>query len=397
MITLSEFLGENFPTIFHLTVTGRCNSNCVGCINSLIYGERSSFAEKWEDGFEKNTTLLRILLKTSVNGKIFLSFYGGEPLLVFDKVLDYYQFINQEFPEKRVRFVLFTNGMLLHKAIQKNEEFFKDLELLIISIDGKKDQHERFRRGTVLDQIIVNLSLFREKSMAKVLMWSTIREEMSLKNCVEEFLWLRERALCDYFFWHLIEAERPMSNFREFKRKYLSELEFIFDLFENFLSTREILPFLPLCELFYFLLKNIKRGQTGCGVEKLRSFDISGGRLYPCVDMGEDIEIKLNFEKEDIERAFKELKKELLNLVSYKLSLGCDECEAEFYCGGRCPVLIRTSLERAKQYCELTREMVTLAKSRIEKVKMLLEKADISVDNLYYPYGYTVLLTDVIP
>ncbi|MEZ0343747.1 MAG: radical SAM protein [Caldimicrobium sp.] len=396
MITLSELLGIEFPTIFHLTVTGRCNANCVGCINSLIYGERGSFAEKWEDGFEKNISALRFLIKKSKNGRIFLSFYGGEPLLVFDKVLKYYQFINQEFPEKKIKFVLFTNGMLLHKALQKNEEFFKNLELLIISIDGKKEQHERFRRGTDLDQIIANLSLFRNKSKAKVLMWSTIREEMSLKDSVEEFLLLRERALCDYFFWHLIEAEKPIRNFQEFQRRYLAELKFLFDLFETSLSRGEILPFLPFCELFYFLLKGVKRGQTGCGIEKLRNFDILGGKLFPCVDLGEEIEIKFNLEG-DREKPFEGVKKELLNLVSYKFSFGCNQCEAEFYCGGRCPVLIKTSPERARQYCELTKDMVGLAKSRAEAVRMLLERAGFSLEDLYYPYGYIVLLTDVVP
>ncbi len=397
MITLTDFLGSDFPIIYHLTVTGRCNANCVGCINSLIYGERVSFAERWEDGFEKNISALRVLMENLENGKVFLSFYGGEPLLAFDKLIKYYEFIQREFPEKGVEFILFTNGMLLDKALKENPDFFKSLKLLIVSIDGKKRQHESVRRGTNLDKIIANLELLKTRADVKVLMWSTIREEMSLKECVEEFLLLRERALCDYFFWHLIEAEKPIANFKEFQKRYLSDLEGLFQLFEEGLLDRKVHPFLPICELFYFLLKGIRRGQTGCGVEKLRNFDILAGRLFPCVDLGEEIEIKFNSNGKNKIDSLEEVKRELLNLVSYKEIFGCFQCEAEFYCGGRCPVLIKTSPERARQYCELTRGMVRFAKIRAEKVKNLLEKAGFTLEDLYFPYGYLVLLTDVVP
>ncbi|MGB9761673.1 MAG: radical SAM protein [Caldimicrobium thiodismutans] len=397
MITLEKFLDFNFPVIYHLTVTGRCNAKCVGCINTLMYGERGSFASTWEDGFEKNIHILRNLLSSSKNQKIFISFYGGEPLLVYDKVLRYYYIIKNKFKDKDLKFVLFTNGMLLDKALSKNAEFFDNLELLIVSIDGKKEQHERFRRGTQLDKIISNLSLLKKTSKVKVLMWSTLREEMSLRNCVEEFLWLKENSLCDYFFWHLIEEKTPISNFHKFFKEYTKDLEFLFALFENKLSQREILPILPLCELFYFLLKGISRGQTGCGVEKLRNFDILGGRVFPCVDLGDEIEITLENNGEGGVKICQEVERTLLRLVSYKEYFGCKFCEAEFYCGGRCPVLIKTSPERARQYCELTKYMVKLAKERHLLIKNLLEEAKMSLEDLYYPYGYLALLTDVVP
>ncbi len=82
MITLKGVLGSKIPVIYHLTVTGRCNARCEGCINDLIYGERSSFASLWEDGFEKNIEILRILLKKSKNQKVYLSFYGRCPVLI---------------------------------------------------------------------------------------------------------------------------------------------------------------------------------------------------------------------------------------------------------------------------------------------------------------------------
>ncbi|MEN3039499.1 MAG: hypothetical protein ABDI07_10195 [Candidatus Kryptonium sp.] len=43
MRTLEDFLNFNFPVIYHVIVTGRCNARCEGCINSLIYGKRDDF------------------------------------------------------------------------------------------------------------------------------------------------------------------------------------------------------------------------------------------------------------------------------------------------------------------------------------------------------------------
>lgn len=126
-------------------------------------------------------------------------------------------------------------------------------------------------------------------------------------------------------------------------------------------------------------MKGIKRDQIGCGVEKLRNFDILVGRVFPCVNLGDKIEIKFDLEGGNKIKVFREIKEELLNLVSYKSSFGCHQCEAEFYCGGKCPVLIKISPERARQYCELTRGMVRFTKNRAEKVRVLLEKAGYSV------------------
>lgn len=155
--------------------------------------------------------------------------------------------------------------------MQKNEEFFKNLKLLIISIDGKKEQHERFRRGTDLDQMTASLSLFMKKSKAKVLMWPTIREEMNLKDCVGEFLLLKEKFFCDYFFWHLIEAESPITNFPEFKKKYFSDLEFLFDLFETFLSKENFSPFFRSVN-FLFLFEGHKKRPNRMWSRKIKKF-----------------------------------------------------------------------------------------------------------------------------
>jgi uncharacterized protein len=86
MIALSDFLQDGVPRVFHLTVTGRCNARCEGCLNSLIYGDREVFAKSWEEDTEANLKALDWLIRQTAEAPAFVAFYGGEPLLVFDKV-----------------------------------------------------------------------------------------------------------------------------------------------------------------------------------------------------------------------------------------------------------------------------------------------------------------------
>ncbi|QER42867.1 4Fe-4S cluster-binding domain-containing protein [Thermodesulfobacterium sp. TA1] len=397
MITLEEFLKDSFPIIYHITVTGKCNASCEGCLNGLIYGERNSFASSWEEAPEKTFQAVDWLLHKTNGNPVFIAFYGGEPLLVFEKVREIFYKLRALHPYKHLKFVLYTNGTLLKRVVKDDPEFFKRLDLLMVSIDGTKDQHERVRKGTSLLQIENNLEFFKSQSDTKVLMWSTLREEMSFQDCLEEFLKLYQRGVVDFFFWHLIERDYPIKDFISFRENYLKDLTYLLDRFVVDLSKGTVLPVLPLAELMFFLLKGIKRGQTGCGVEKLRSFDVLSGKVIPCVDMGENL-VLADFRKNEVETLdFSKIQKELLSLVSYKEWLGCNLCEAEFFCGGRCPVLIKTSPERAKQYCILIKDLVDLAKSFLPEVKRALKASQLSEESLYYPYGYLNLLTDVIP
>lgn len=391
IMDLEKFLGEKYPSIYHLVVTGKCNASCEGCINTLIYGERPKVSSLWEESPDENLRALKFLINHLGNGQpIYIAFYGGEPLLVPERLNFYIKEMSQSFPEKTFYYLLFTNGMLLDRFIEDGESFLGSLSLLIVSIDGRKLQHNRVRKGTDLEKIEENLRAFKKVYKIPVLMWSTIRENMSLRDCYLEFLKLYKERLTDYFFWHLVEERAPIKNFENFRVTYLEDLSFLFEEFVSHIKAGQILPLLPLCELFFFLLKGIRRGHTGCGIEKLRNFDILSGKILPCVDLGEEISFK-------DPGKIKELKGNLERLVNYKEEFGCADCLAEFYCGGRCPVLIKTSPLRAKQYCLLMRDFVELARSKIEELKRALVKSSITAEELYFPYGYLVLLTDVVP
>jgi uncharacterized protein len=113
--------------------------------------------------------------------------------------------------------------------------------------------------------------------------------------------------------------------------------------------------------------------------------------------MGEEL-ILADFTNGDLKKtAEDELKKRLSHIVSYRDWLGCKACIAEFFCGGRFPILIKTSPERAKQYCLLTQDFVSITKEFLPLVKEALFTNNLPEEYLYYPYGWLNLLTDVVP
>jgi len=393
--TLEDFLGERRPLLLHLTVTGRCQARCEGCINALSFGKREDFAVVWECVPERDARALATLVAEAGGRPTVVAFYGGEPLLAADRMEAVRRRLKAAVNGKFLRFMLYTNGELLERAIRDYPELVRDLWLVSVSIDGSEAQHNRFRRGTDLHRIRKNLRRLKAFCAPQVLMWSTLREEASLRDCLEEFLRLHEVGLADYFFWHLIEIDRPVKDFEGFLRSYLEDLYFLFDLYLFWLSRGKVLPVLPLNELFFMLLSGIKRGHTGCGVERAENFDLQAGKVLPCADLGEDFVLATVEPSGEIR--WQGRNGNLKVLVSYREELGCPECPADFYCGGRCPVLVKNSPERARQYCVLTRLLVLMARERLVEVKTLLSLRGLTPEDLYFPHGYVALFTDVVP
>lgn len=352
----------------------------------------------WESLPERDARALLSLISKTRDHPVVVAFYGGEPLLATEKIEAIRQSLRRALNGRPpLRFMLYTNGELISRTLKRFPELFRDLWLCSVSIDGSEKQHNRFRQGTDLRRIKENLRALKDFGGPRVLMWSTLREEASLRDCLEEFLRLKEAGLVDCFFWHLIETDHPIEDFEAFLKAYTEDLYFLFETYISWLKEGRGLPVLPLNELFFMLLSGIRRGHTGCGVELLSNFDLQAGKVLPCADLGEDFVLGRISPSGEVHFEGHQVSRKLETLVGYRDELGCPGCPADFYCGGRCPVLIKNSPERARQYCVLTRTLVALAREYLPPLKNLLSPQRLSPEDLYFPYGYLALFTDVVP
>jgi uncharacterized protein len=392
---------EDDSILVHVTITGRCNARCEGCINSTITNTRApgrprdSITTFQEADPERDTAMILSLARRFPERKVTVCFYGGEPLLAPEKMEEIRIRLDTSAIKDRLRYMIYTNGELLEKTLRRYPDLIMKTWLMSVSIDGDAAQHNRVRPGTDLGRMTENLKALREGSSygGHVLMWSTLREGQSLDRCFDEFMRLHEKNLVDHWFWHWVETRETFNDIDMYCRQYEIALKGIMDAFADNLETGIILPIAHINELLLYLLTGKERGHTCCGVELGRNFDLVDGTVRMCVDFPPetglgDINDKTNvFKRRDLEA-----------LTEYTDDLGCGRCTAYFYCGGRCPVqAIYGGLKRTRQYCRLMRLHVRSVRTYLPRIKTALAAHRISLHNLYDRSAFVTRYTDVIP
>lgn len=382
--------------ILHVTITGRCNARCAGCINvSLTCEGRQDALRLFEADPQREALGLLALAKRFPRQKVVVAFYGGEPFLEPAKLEAICRFLRRSEEGPRFRFMVYTNGTLIHRVLEKHPDLLSQLWLVSFSVDGRKEQHERFRRGTNLDRIHANMALLRRNAPhTKVLLWSTLREKQSLRDCVEEFVTLYEKGWVDYFFYHFAETDAPFEDFSRYLRRYEEDFAFLLQLYIDYLKEGRIFPLIHLNELLAYILTGYRRGHTACGAELATNFDLVGGKILACADLPPSLALGEITSQGEVRLHTQDLSP----LAAYREYLPCRECGIEPYCGGRCPVQALTgSVERTLQYCQLLRLHVGMVLERLGEIKALLSRHHLSPSQLYLEAGYLARYTDVIP
>ncbi len=125
-----------------LHIAHDCNLACKYCFaeEGEYHGRRALMS------FEVGKKALDFLIANSGNRRnLEVDFFGGEPLMNFDVVrrLVAYGREQEKLHDKRFRFTLTTNGVLLNPEI---EEFLnKEMSNVVLSVDGRKEVHDFMR------------------------------------------------------------------------------------------------------------------------------------------------------------------------------------------------------------------------------------------------------------
>lgn len=157
-VDIKKSVLSNAKTLI-LEITEDCNMRCTYCV----------FDENYQ--LERNHTLKHMSLdmafsavsdfyKRTNKEEAYVVFYGGEPLLAFDKIKSIVDYGNK-ISDNRIRFSLTTNGLAL--AGEKISFLIKNNFLVTVSLDGDKETHDTSRitktgKGT-FDAITNNLKV----------------------------------------------------------------------------------------------------------------------------------------------------------------------------------------------------------------------------------------------
>ena len=127
-----------------LHVAHTCNLTCDYCFASQgkYQGERALMS------FDVGKQALDFLIAHSGSRKnLEVDFFGGEPLMNWEVVKKLVAYARQQEPihNKKFRFTLTTNGMLLNEEV---DDFLnKEMHNVVLSLDGRKEIHDRLRRS----------------------------------------------------------------------------------------------------------------------------------------------------------------------------------------------------------------------------------------------------------
>jgi radical SAM protein with 4Fe4S-binding SPASM domain len=386
------------PYMVHLSVTGRCNAHCKGCINGCITfrddTEHMHLSKEFDLQPDRDAQAVYELITKDRANEAVVCFYGGEPLLMPELIADIINHLEAKCTQTQLYYMLYTNGLLLDKTAKQYESLLSKFWLVSVSIDGRVEQHNNIRTGADLKTIHENLRTVRPMLNSNLLMWSTLRESQSLLDCFEEFLYLEQEGLAPHWFWHWVEAEESFVDFAVYCQQYEQDLRHILDVYIKRLSKGHPLSIIHLDELILYLLTETNRGTTGCGVEEKRNFDLVGGRILACADLGMEWELGRvdeqghpHLESPNLDR-----------LIDYKKHLGCYECGVHAYCGGRCPVeAVNSKPQRLIEYCQLMRLHVGIVQQYMPKILIALKQQHISLQQLYERSAKFAQFTDVTP
>lgn len=113
-----------------------CNFNCTYCFEHDMKGKETS-----NNNLNK---IFRYVEKQLENNKVRLVLYGGEPLLLqnynkIEKVLSFAQ-------KNNIKVKIITNGYLLDAFSKLLLKYKRNIDYLLITLDGDKDQHDLTRK-----------------------------------------------------------------------------------------------------------------------------------------------------------------------------------------------------------------------------------------------------------
>lgn len=188
---LLPFYLSNKLSKLTLQITQKCNLQCKYCVYSGKYKNRSHTNKS----MPLNIAIKAIdfFIEHSIGSpEIFVSFYGGEPILELDLIKECVSYIKIKSEGKRVNYSLTTNGTLLNR---KAVEYFVENDFgILISLDGPKEIHNKervyaFNGNGTFDTIIKNIEnikVFYPQYLSKVNFCTVLNPSCDIK-CVDDF------------------------------------------------------------------------------------------------------------------------------------------------------------------------------------------------------------------
>ncbi|EAX95236.1 radical SAM domain containing protein [Trichomonas vaginalis G3] len=376
--------------LWFVTLTQECNLTCKYC--------GSDENEDIEDimAIPRNIVYdIKNLEKLRKDPDLALCFYGGEPLLRIDRILE----IMKLLPD--AKFVLQTNATLLHKLPTEN---LLKLDTILVSVDGDSHRTNSNRGKGTWERSISNARDARDRGFkGDMIARMTVGPGSHIFEDVMYLLTLQhgDKPLFDHVHWQLnVEWDTPpyaayenfepgMNFFRWRDERYNPGVTKLIDAYIEGLKEGRQLGIVPIQGILWSYLTGEKYETVRCS-SGWESFNVTtSGDITACPiateykSLGDITKIDTPFQLAHIE----------------KVGAPCDTCEVLSECGGRCLYCNQTQWwneEGLLEVCVTIKHLLKEIKTRI--VPLAWEKINsgqMKVEDFHYPpYNNS---TEIIP
>lgn len=301
-----------------ISLTDRCNLKCRHCYNG--------------DNFSRSLNQLDYINETFSNdlkelGVQHIGLTGGEPLLVWDKLLE----VTSVLKKNKFSILLTTNGLLLNKE-KMDILIDKGINWIQVSIDGiDKEKHEFIRGNNTFNKII---KLFGDIDYSKynIIPMYTINKNNYMD--IEKFIkMMTQMNVKRIGFERYIPVTTRYKEQLELTKEMLIEAYRVINKYDN-MGNIEIHINDPLYNIYKLeeiklnsdIIKNMKNWNIGCSALRTSIYIDSQGNVLPCTFTNRSV---FNVNKFNI----KKVSNYLLN-SDYIESIKCRECKYALLCRG---------------------------------------------------------------
>lgn len=348
---------------YHVVLTRRCNLNCQYCHGGEDTGSHTEITYTLD-------TLAEFLSKDDDPQ---IMFYGGEPTLKIDLMLE----IMDMFPD--ARFMLQTNGLLIHKIPEK---YVKQFNSILVSIDGNQEVTDYYRSKGVYDKVLENVRWLREVNYTgDIVARMAVSEESDIYRDVRHLLDIPSPHF-DHVHWQLNVIWDAEGNWNDFDSWVMNSYfpgirrlvsDWVDKMAEGVIEG--IVPFIPV--MYTLLTGESSRLRCGSGLDTF-AIHVDGSIGVCPISPDWEFSIVGNIKETHPD--------DLVDIM--EVENPCPSCDEFGVCGGRCLFVNKQRLwgeSGFQKVCSTATYMIACLRSELPRVRKFVDDDIIKELSLNYP------------
>lgn len=292
-----------------------------------------------------------------------LIFYGGEPLVMMDKLKEIMDNFN-------CRFMMQTNGILLN---QLPTEYLIRMEKILVSIDGEKERTD-FNRGVgKYNLVLKNIRDARARGFKGEIVARMTLSFSDIYDQVMHLVELSNEGIFDSVHWQIdagfYKNDFDFEKFSSFVEEYNSQIDLLLDFWVTEMArSGKVWKFYPFLGVYDSLKTGIP-SKLPCGSGHSNFTINTSGQLSACPIMNSVKNLYCG-----------SIEKGVTKEISVKDN-ECLTCEVYNQCGGRCLYWREAKLwpkEGDELICKTIKHLINSIESRRDEISKLIEEGKVS-------------------